>query len=87
MKEKPDRPERARATTVRQQKLHPNRGRSWRCFKRDRGATLHDMMAATGWQRHSVRGFLAGALKKQHGLTARSEKTEQGRVYRAVTVA
>jgi hypothetical protein len=56
-------------------------------LKRDRGATLDDMMAATGWQRHSVRGFLAGALKKQHGLTARSEKTEQGRVYRAVTVA
>lgn len=39
-------------------------------------------MKATGWQKHSVRGFMAGALRKRHGLTAVSEKTESGRVYR-----
>jgi len=51
-------------------------------LRRDRGATLEDMMKATGWQKHSVRGFMAGALRKRHGLTAASEKTETGRVYR-----
>jgi hypothetical protein len=51
-------------------------------LKRDSGATLEEMVKATGWQKHSVRGFMAGALKKRHGLTAVSEKTETGRVYR-----
>ena len=51
-------------------------------LKRENGATLEEMMKATGWQKHSVRGFMAGALKKRHGLTAVSEKTETGRVYR-----
>jgi predicted ArsR family transcriptional regulator len=53
-------------------------------LKRDSGATIDDMVKATGWQKHSVRGFMAGALKKRHGLTALSEKTETGRVYRVV---
>jgi hypothetical protein len=51
-------------------------------LQRDSGATLEEMIKATGWQKHSVRGFMAGALKKRHGLTAVSEKTETGRVYR-----
>jgi hypothetical protein len=51
-------------------------------LKRDAGATLEEMMKATGWQKHSVRGFMAGTLKNRHGLTAISEKTEAGRVYR-----
>jgi len=50
-------------------------------LKREGGATLDDMMTATGWQKHSVRGFMAGALKKK-GLIVASEKTEQGRRYR-----
>jgi hypothetical protein len=45
------------------------------------GATLDEMVAATGWQKHSVRGFMAGALKKK-GLIVASEKTDQGRSYR-----
>jgi uncharacterized protein DUF3489 len=40
------------------------------------------MMAATDWQQHSVRGFLAGVVRKRMGLNLVSEKTEQGRVYR-----
>ena len=40
------------------------------------------MMAATGWQAHSVRGAISGAIKKKLGLDVRSEKTEGGRVYR-----
>lgn len=51
-------------------------------LKREGGATLEEMMDATGWQKHSVRGFMAGALKKRHGFTAISEKTDQGRNYR-----
>lgn len=47
-------------------------------LKGKRGATLADMTKATGWQEHSVRGFLAGALKKRHGLEVQSEKHGDG---------
>jgi hypothetical protein len=41
------------------------------------------MVAATGWQSHTVRGAMAGALKKRLGLTIASDKVEgRGRVYR-----
>lgn len=46
------------------------------------GATIDEMVAATGWQSHTVRGAMAGALKKRLGLTITSEKEERGRVYR-----
>ena len=49
---------------------------------RKNGATLPEMMKATGWQQHSVRGALAGALKKR-GLAITSEKTDGTRRYRA----
>jgi hypothetical protein len=42
------------------------------------------MMAATGWQAHSVRGAIAGAIKKKLKLDVASEKAEGGRVYRIV---
>jgi hypothetical protein len=52
-------------------------------LKSKRGATLAEMMNATGWQAHSVRGFLAGSLRKRHGLTAKSECREgEDRRYR-----
>ena len=47
------------------------------------GATLHQLMDATGWQAHSVRGFMSAALKKKLGLTITSEKANSGeRIYR-----
>lgn len=47
------------------------------------GATIEEVIAATGWQSHTVRGAMAGALKKQLGLEVNSEKVEErGRVYR-----
>ena len=50
---------------------------------RDEGATIAEMMAQTGWQQHTVRGTLAGALKKRLGLTIESDKAEgKERVYR-----
>ncbi len=49
---------------------------------RPEGATIEALSEATGWQLHSVRGAISGALKKKLGLTVTSEKTEAGRVYR-----
>ena len=45
---------------------------------RKEGAAIEELQAATGWQQHSVRGFLAGAVKKKLGLTLLSEKSEAG---------
>jgi hypothetical protein len=46
------------------------------------GATIDAMMRATGWQQHSVRGFLAGVIRKKLGFDLTSEASERGRVYR-----
>ena len=47
------------------------------------GATIAEMMTATGWQQHTVRGALAGSITKKLGHTLSSEKVEgRGRVYR-----
>jgi hypothetical protein len=47
------------------------------------GANIEEIMTATGWLSHTVRGAIAGALKKKLGLTVTSEKIEgRGRVYR-----
>ena len=51
-------------------------------LEREKGATVVQMSEATGWLPHSVRGFLAGALKKSHGLSVTSTPGEGGRVYR-----
>jgi hypothetical protein len=51
---------------------------------RPEGAGLQEMQDATGWQAHSVRGAIAGSVKKKLGLTVTSEKTAAGRVYRIV---
>ena len=46
------------------------------------GATVDEIVAATGWQAHTVRGAMSGALKKKLGLTITSEKVEgRGRAY------
>ena len=47
------------------------------------GATIEEIMVATGWQSHTVRGAMAGALGKKLGLTVTSAKADgRGRVYR-----
>ena len=47
-------------------------------LKRPGGATASELMEATGWQPHSVRGFLSGTLRKKMGLTIASTKGEDG---------
>ena len=52
-------------------------------LKRPEGATISQIVEATGWQPHTVRGTFAGAFKKKLGLTLSSSKDEHGlRVYR-----
>jgi hypothetical protein len=56
-------------------------------LRRKEGATIAQIVAATGWQPHTVRGAFAGALKKKLGLTVTSEKIEGGeRTYRIAEV-
>jgi hypothetical protein len=53
---------------------------------RPEGATLSELMKETGWQAHSVRGFLSGTLKKKMGLPIHSAKSPDGaRAYRIVS--
>ena len=52
-------------------------------LKRAQGATIDEIATAFDWQNHTVRGAIAGALKKKLGLDVKSEKVEgRGRVYR-----
>src|SRR5690349_7391768 len=51
-------------------------------LKRTSGATLAELLAATVWQPHSVRGFMSGTVRKRMGLVLVSEPTTDGRRYR-----
>ena len=55
-------------------------------LKRPSGASLDQLRKVTGWQAHSVRGFLSGTLKKKMGLRVASSKLKDGqRTYRIVS--
>jgi hypothetical protein len=47
-------------------------------LKRPGGVTAKELMKATGWQPHSVRGFLSGTIGKKMGLTVTSTRGEDG---------
>ena len=52
-------------------------------LRRKQGATLAEIMKATGWQPHSVRGFISGTITKKLGLTVESSRSEsKERTYR-----
>ena len=48
---------------------HPPHLCWWICSRRPEGATIAQIVEATGWQPHTVRGAFAGALKKRHALS------------------
>ena len=47
-------------------------------LKRPSGATMKELMKATGWQPHSVGGFISGTVGKKMGLSVESTKGEDG---------
>jgi hypothetical protein len=49
-----------------------------------KGATIAAIMQATGWQQHSVRGFLAGVIRNRLKLNLTSQKIDGNRVYRII---
>lgn len=52
-------------------------------LRRPEGATIAEVAGITNWKHHSIRGFLAGAVKKKLGLTITSHKSDlRGRYYR-----
>jgi hypothetical protein len=56
-------------------------------LRRPKGVKVAELQKATGWQPHSVRGFLAGTIKKIPGVTVTSEKADDGeRRYRVQRV-
>jgi hypothetical protein len=56
-------------------------------LRRPEGATIEAIVAMTGWQPHTVRGAISGALKKKLGLDVVSERSDGGaRVYRIAHV-
>lgn len=48
---------------------------------RPEGASMADLMTVTGWQAHSVRGALAGSLKRARGYVINSDKVDGVRIY------
>jgi hypothetical protein len=50
-----------------------------------KGTSVSAIMKVTGWQQHSVHGFLSGVVRKKLGLTLESHKTDDDRVYRIVS--
>lgn len=80
-------PETGASAAAAQHRVSGKLGLMLELIGRDEGATLEELVAATGWQPHSVRGAISGAIKKQLGHAVASERSERGRRYRLVSGA
>jgi hypothetical protein len=79
---KPASPKRAPAAVKSPTRSATKHDRIIAMLRTSAGATIASLVAATEWQQHSVRGFLAGVVRKKLGLNLVSEQTDKGRVYR-----
>ena len=88
------RPSKATAGPVRNLKNTPATGatatkseRVTLLLQRPKGASIAEIMTTTGWQQHSVRGFMSGTIVKRKGFAVVSDKTGGERRYRIVEAA
>jgi hypothetical protein len=65
-------------------RAHSKQARVLALLRRSTGATIDAVMRSTGWQSHTVRGFLTAVVRKKLGLKLASDKTDGERVYRIV---
>lgn len=77
-------PKAAAATKERTPRTDSKQAKLIAMLRRPEGASIAEAVAALEWQAHTVRGAIAGALKKKLGLKVESEKVDsaRGRVYR-----
>ena len=75
---------RSRIAGHRQTRANSKQARVLALLRGPNGATIASVMRSTGWQPHTVRGFLAAVVRKKLGLKLESEKTDGERVYRIV---
>jgi hypothetical protein len=77
----------AKATKASSDRIKPDskQDRIVALLQRPEGATLEALVRETEWQKHSVRGFLAGTVRKKLKLTLLSEKIDGARNYRIGT--
>ena len=65
-------------TRRRQQRPRTKKQIALSLLERSKGASLAEMQKAMGWQAHSVRGFLAGTVRKMPGVILVSDKAKNG---------
>ena len=68
-------------TTISPNRAETKHARILAMLRAPAGTTIAAIMTATDWQQHSVRGFLAGVVRKKLGLNLVSEQTDEGRIY------